>query len=521
MTSKDARLPRQISSPLITRETLLGLTAISIYAVIGFLTLTNGHDWGDDWAQYVNHARNLVEGNSYTETGYIFNPHRPHIGPTNYSPGWPIILALGIQLFGINFPILKTVSLACLTLSMIPAYYVLRSSLGVTVAAAAILLFGANDFIWAMRDSLNSEPAYMLLSFMALAIAAIPAHIKPYTSSLLIGLLSYASISIRPIGICIPLAVLTSELLLGRIKSIRFQVVLVTIVAGIVVQKNLLVLPDYSAELHFPTVSLILSNVEGYWKAIGYIFPPSGKLTRITVFPLIIALALFGIIKRLNTPKSLAIDTSSAGKSRPQSRVPIELWYAIFYVGLLIALPFAPNERYIAPVLPVILGYAVYGVMSLTAAWPMRRVFLASLSVCCVGYYSALHIFHASNNDGGALCKDCVELYNAIDKSTDSDAEIAFIKPRALALMTRRRSWVWSDTLESDDLWNEATEAGVNYLVTVAPSSEFSVDYPKALSWDGWKSKAGVSIVFENKTFRLLRIRSSAAKSEAASTLGS
>ncbi|MGC1645521.1 MAG: hypothetical protein WA741_06810 [Candidatus Sulfotelmatobacter sp.] len=36
-------------------------------------TVRQGHLWADDFAMYVHHARNIVEGHPYTDTNYIYN----------------------------------------------------------------------------------------------------------------------------------------------------------------------------------------------------------------------------------------------------------------------------------------------------------------------------------------------------------------------------------------------------------------------------------------------------------------
>jgi hypothetical protein len=50
-----------------------------------------GHIWGDDFAMYIHHTRNIVEGRPYAQTGYLFTPTAP-ISPRMYPPVFPWLL---------------------------------------------------------------------------------------------------------------------------------------------------------------------------------------------------------------------------------------------------------------------------------------------------------------------------------------------------------------------------------------------------------------------------------------------
>ena len=60
---------------------------IKIYAVIlslclfYFLTIRDGHNWGGDFSMYIHHAKNIVDGTKYQDTGYIYNPSYPSLSP--------------------------------------------------------------------------------------------------------------------------------------------------------------------------------------------------------------------------------------------------------------------------------------------------------------------------------------------------------------------------------------------------------------------------------------------------------
>ena len=70
-------------------------------------TVREGHQWGDDFALYITHARNLVEGRPYAQSGYIRNPASPISPPPTYPPIYPMLIAPVYRLFGMNLVAMK------------------------------------------------------------------------------------------------------------------------------------------------------------------------------------------------------------------------------------------------------------------------------------------------------------------------------------------------------------------------------------------------------------------------------
>lgn len=64
-------------------------------------------NWGappgfGDHAQYLAHARAIVDGRAYTDIGYIYHPAAPMLGPRAYPPGLPLTLAPIVAIFGVD-----------------------------------------------------------------------------------------------------------------------------------------------------------------------------------------------------------------------------------------------------------------------------------------------------------------------------------------------------------------------------------------------------------------------------------
>ena len=80
-----------------------------LVAVVGFFlfTLRDGHGWGDDFAQYIHHAKNISMCKPYGDTGYVYNPANPVVGPLAYPPVFPLSLSLTYRVFGLNLSAFK------------------------------------------------------------------------------------------------------------------------------------------------------------------------------------------------------------------------------------------------------------------------------------------------------------------------------------------------------------------------------------------------------------------------------
>jgi hypothetical protein len=142
--------------PVATRPLLCLSLLVAAYLIVGYATLTPGEVWGDDWAQYLGHARNLALGHPYANTGYVFNPAQPHIGPPAYPPGLPLLMAPLVKLVGIDFIAFKLMSLVALALATILTFVLYKDSLGDWVALASAAFFSLHDAIWFQHNGIHS-----------------------------------------------------------------------------------------------------------------------------------------------------------------------------------------------------------------------------------------------------------------------------------------------------------------------------------------------------------------------------
>jgi hypothetical protein len=478
------------------------------YLLVGYATLSPGlHLSGDDWAQYVNHACNLAFGRPYTDTGYVFNPAQPHVGPPSYSPGLPLLLAPIVRVFGINIIALKSAGLLCMAGAICLTFLLFRDALGAWVAAAGAALFALHDGSWNLHDYIASEPSYILWSLAALYFASRPLRGRGLSSGIACGLFAYAAFSARPIGAALTIATILYEIAQRRLFSWRFVCIAGIPAAGVVLQKHFFAVADYSGELHVLTLNVLASNFIAYWKQAAGLFPV-GRHWPLSPF-VVAPLTLLGIGYRLQRDPGRAAAASITARARDLlQRVPVDVWYLGVYCATLVALPFGQDARYLLPTLPIVCAYIAYALTRLLATSRYARPAAIAVCILCVCYYGGLHWLHDRRLPGDdALCADCRAMYSFLQNNTAASTTIAFAKPRALALLTGRRGWMWAQDRDQESNWDEMMQAHIDYIVLVAPAHPLASMYPFYLSWDAWRSNPRLSLVYQNRTFKVLRLQ--------------
>ncbi|MET0399847.1 MAG: hypothetical protein ABW277_23870, partial [Longimicrobiaceae bacterium] len=130
-----------------------------------------GPTYGDDWALYLLHARSLVEGRPYADTGFLVNPLNPWFSPQRYPPGFPLLLAPVYAAAGLDFRALKGVVVLGLAGALLLLARLARRELPPAAAAGVVLLAGLHPFVWTFRDDLLPDLPFTFLCLLSLALA--------------------------------------------------------------------------------------------------------------------------------------------------------------------------------------------------------------------------------------------------------------------------------------------------------------------------------------------------------------
>ena len=477
------------------------------YILLGLATLSNGHSWGDDWAQYVLHARNIATGHPYADTGYLFNPDVPTVGPPTYPPGLALLLAPIVAVFGINIVAFKVGCFLCVVLAVAVAFRLFSFSVGQVTALLAALLFALHPAIWASRQIIGSEAPYLLFSMLVLWWGARPQQnegkfLSSTAAGILLGFLLYGSVASRSIGI----ALLPALLVYGwaQRKPLGWFIGFVVCFTLLVwLQTHWLVKPaSYENQLKGPTNWVILANANGYWLALADLFPLPFGLSRLSSLVVIFLSALGAWSVCAHREPTIQ---SARGVRSLAARIPLILWYLAAYVLALHLATIGPSSRLLLPILPIVIALALAGAHLIATHLPHRQRYILPAALVLTVYYAALFVRNTPN-DEAATCEACMEMFVYVRTQTAPDTVIVFAKPRAMALLGGRASWRPAQRYTSDELTHKLGKMGANVVVVGTPGSNFAEKYPAVPSVTERIRDSGAEILFRNSMFEVVRI---------------
>ena len=138
--------------------------AASLFFLLNILTIHDGHNWGDDFGQYIQHGKNIIYG----------RPYASHIMVEPWvvvPPGFPVVLAPFIKIFGINFKILKLLNVAAWQGFVWVFYPILRRRLGEEAALLSALVLLSSPYFFIFKQNVLSDVVFVF--FISLAMLAL------------------------------------------------------------------------------------------------------------------------------------------------------------------------------------------------------------------------------------------------------------------------------------------------------------------------------------------------------------
>jgi hypothetical protein len=116
-----------------------------------------------DYAHFLLHARALIEGRPYSETGYLFTSSNALIGPPSQPPGVPLTIAPIVALDGVHSPLLRWLMVATLGAFLVIAWAALSRHADRARAAGAVLMTGVGIEVTRATVVVNSDVGFAAL----------------------------------------------------------------------------------------------------------------------------------------------------------------------------------------------------------------------------------------------------------------------------------------------------------------------------------------------------------------------
>ncbi len=435
-----------------------GTICVLLVAVFYLSTIREGHDWGDDFGQYILHAANLASGAAYAPTRYLYNPDNPLIGPAQYPPVFPLALAPIVWMFGLDLWSMKVEIVLFFAAALLLVDRIVRPFLSTASATAVVLLVGMNPELWALKDQILSDVPFLFF-FMATVLCLIMAddvERRPrqrVALSSLAGAAMYLAYGTRVIGVVLLPILIARDLIVHR-RLMRESLVAAAIFMVLAVVHHFLWGQTSYSQTFAITASTVSANLVTYLRSLsdlwdnGYI-----DLPRRVVFLVTVAFATLGYI------------------SLWQQKAILPLGAVLFYMAVIIAWPYAQGTRFLLPVIPIYMACCVLGASSIDRAIARRGgkpgivlgIFLALAAVSYIARYSTLSFGPIQE---GIAKRESVELFNFVKTSTHPDDVVIFSRPRALALFGERTVTPPSRPADPCVLWLYVRRVGATYLVT-------------------------------------------------------
>jgi len=446
------------------KRPLRNLPLMLFLAACGFLVwggLTRGHEWGNDFAAYILQARSVVEGRpqQFIESSRFTNEQSSSpVGPVAYPWGFPVLLAPIYAVFGLNILALKTVGAACFLLFIATLWFGFRTRHSGIWRIFLVALFALNPALLAFLDNVLSDVPFLLLSTLAmLLIERVVIEKRRLISSawdhLLLGGVVAMACQVRVNGVLL-LAVLAISQSVEALCRFRTTGSSPASGAGdreaVARRAGIALLPYGSfAAVTLAWCALLPQGVASYASQLAGLSLAS--IRQQTDYYLTVPAAFFGGVRYPEVLYGATIPLALAGMfDRRRSDYPMIVYIMLTFLLYVLWLA-GQGFRFFFPILPFYISFALSGLSGSVATARMDR---AKWKVICVAPVilvlllfarrAAEHVWENLSDNrqtlSGPFAETSKEMFLFIAKSTEPGSAVAFCKPRAMTLMTGRRS---------------------------------------------------------------------------------
>jgi 4-amino-4-deoxy-L-arabinose transferase-like glycosyltransferase len=436
-----------------------GTLCVLVVGVFFLSTIRDGHDWGDDFSQYILHAEALATGAAYAPTRYLYNADSPLIGPPQYPPGFPVALAPVVWLFGLDLWPMKAEVVLFFVGALFIVHRLVLPLMPPASAAAVVLIVGLNPYFWDFKDQILSDVPFFFF-FVATLLCLTSADDTERSArqrvalALLGGAAMYAAYATRTVGVSLLPSLIARDFIHHRRLTRESFVAGATFVvlAGV----HHFTWGETSYTITRPITTLTVSgNLVSYLRWLSDIWSNGYlDLIRKGLFLVTLMLAALGYVSLWRQRKAM-------------------LWVVtpLFYLAIILVWPFSQDTRFLIPVIPIYVVCCVLGASSIDHMIARRGgksgvvlgVFLAVVGASYVARYSTLPFGRLQE---GISKRESVELFEFVKTTTRRDDIIVFSRPRALALFGQRTVTPPSRPADPCRLWVYMRRIGAAYLVT-------------------------------------------------------
>jgi hypothetical protein len=282
----------------------------------------------------------------------------------------------------------------------------------------------------------------------------------------------------------------------------------VFVVAALVQSMWMEVEPDYRDQVSLQVWNHVLSNVWHYAASISVFFPFPIAIRAIPV-GVVALIVSFGFICHLQTRVGVERGKNGPGGIRSILRaLAVYDCFFLAYVASLLVINIKGGARYVMPVFPLLVYYALYAGVALTkrlrASWPRHRAAFLLTGMVCVYFWVAYVQWTRQTENSGIHMPESQSMFTFVREEFPADAIVAFRKPRVMALYGERTGTIWPEYSDVADTQRYFHDVGVTHYILGKPES--GLKYPEWLRFDLHPAPPFFRLIFENAHFLVYEV---------------
>ncbi len=418
--------------------------------LLASLTLTRGHDWGDDFALYLAQARSLLDGSTETlvrRNTFTVENSTVDLRPVIYPWGYPLFLAPFYRFCGLESPrCLKAPGLLSYAAFLAAYFLLLRRRLPPRDALLLTAVFAFNPTLLAAQDAILSDIPFLFLSTLSLlmmdawVLADEEKRAHPGLQMLLGGTLFLAAFTRSNGLLLLPVLFLSQGVALWRERR-----------EGLRPWKRLLplALPYLTFAALYLLSHALLPGAEGSYLSQIETFDLAATLSRLRIYLFRLPADFFAGIPAQNLIFAFALTFFLIGAA---ARAWSDIHFLVYYLATVVLYaiwPYWQGVRFLFPILPFFVYFSYQGMRWLIAllrdrlrrdATPLLYLYwgLVTLALLTASARGAALNLAEGGAINGPFDRYSQETFAFIRENTPPESVIIFFKPRVLRLMTDR-----------------------------------------------------------------------------------
>ncbi len=447
---------------------ILGIICIPLFLI----NVRDWSDWGDDFAQYLHQAENIIAGIPQSETGYIFNEDYPVYGPPAYPAGFPLLLTPVIKWKGNNILLLNIYITVFLSLFALLLFKFLSRFYSDLISFILVVLVLYNPWTLSFKADIISDIPFTF--FTMLLIYLFTLNKKHNLKFLLVfSILCAFTFLIRSAGISFILALVFHSIFeyfsyrkskSNRIKKeISFHLALgaTSFVFYYILNKIMFPVSDkdffnYSKIVDsgqfLSTIQYNLTYNTGVLRAFFEPWNDNWHFVSIISASMIFTFIILGMIRKM----ILQYDFLDS--------------FFIVYLIVIFVYPYSnAGFRFLLPLIPVLLIYLVKGLMSVDTGirFNSTKTAIALALVVLFSYKKGITDVYKSKYviSEGPQVEENKVMFSFIKDSLETDARFSFKRPRALALYTGRSAMTHRKDATIEEIDKNIRSKNIRYIL--------------------------------------------------------